>query len=204
MLKSFIQKVLSPDDPIYIILMICINKATELEPKNLLKSWPTTFAMVVLSVLNTDSIENFDHKQVDIYLDKLGQGLFLPERSKKEQWMGLFFIFIAKQQQLNQFLMDNTNNSWRKDININMLCTIDNFLSEKNPDAYEVTKLKLASYRAGIISKGNEENYQDSLTIIEAILEKKNYLINLQSGNTITEIQALRNEIEKLYKPVQK
>lgn len=127
--------------------MIAINKASLLEGKDLLENWQTTFSIVVANLLNRHTVNIADQTQVMIYLDKLGELLFDKNRSAKEQWIGLFFIFATKQRVLYKFLDSHCKNSWRLDMNFNVLCTIDNLLNETDADAFEVTKLRLAFYR---------------------------------------------------------
>lgn len=56
--------------------MISINKVDDLESKNLLKNWPTTFTMVIHSILNVGGVERIEQKQTLEYFDKLGVALF--------------------------------------------------------------------------------------------------------------------------------
>lgn len=146
MISSYISKVLSDTDPLYTLLMICINKASSLESKKLLHNWPTTFSMVMLSLLNNSGMQ-VQQDQVMLYMDKLGSEIFRNGASEKERWVGLYLVFTAKQQSLYQFLDKYSKHSWRMDLNFNLLCTLDNLLYEEDPDAYEVTMLKLCYYR---------------------------------------------------------
>ena len=200
LLKNYIQKLLDPEDTIYILLMISINKVDDLESKNLLKNWPTTFTMVIHSILNVGGVERIEQKQTLEYFDKLGVALFNRNWWRKERLFGLFLIFAAKQQELFQFLCENYKNSWRVDLSVNLLCTIDSFLNEKDADSYEVTMLKLAFYRADIIFKNWKENYQYCLGLIEGILKRKKYLINLGAENTIKNTEELKQNILLVYK----
>lgn len=147
MVHAYILKALDPTDTLYTLLMISINKAQLLESKHLLHNWPTTFGMVILSLLNCTNVQSSAQEQVMIYLDKLGTALFTDQRSAKENWLALFFIFVARQQPLYLFLDKHAKNGWRLDLNINLLCTIDNLFYEEDADAYEVTMLKLSFYR---------------------------------------------------------
>ncbi|CAI2382538.1 unnamed protein product [Moneuplotes crassus] len=199
MVKNYVKKVLDAKDTLYILLMICINKAHELKEEDLLNNWVTTFTMVVLSILNPGGVETIEPKQTLIYFDKLGSSLFKRNRNPQERLIGLFFIFTAKQQELFQFLVENNKNSWRNELNINLLCTIDNFFNEKDPDSYEITSLKLAYYRADIIFTSSENDNQFCMELLKWVLSRSLYLKNVNCENTVKDAEDLQRRIIAKY-----
>jgi hypothetical protein len=144
---EYISKTLDKESTLYTMLMVAVNKATMLESEHLAKNWLTTLGVIVESLLDGE-VTGIREDQVLIYLDKLGRALFHKDRSEEENWLGVFFVYSAKQQPLYKFLDEHAKNSWRIDLNFNLLCTIDNLLFEEDPDTYEITMLKLAYYRS--------------------------------------------------------
>jgi hypothetical protein len=155
LIYEYICKQCKPTDLIYVLLMIAIEKAHELNGYDLLHNWPCTLQMVSKSF---GSFKN--NNQVNVYLDKLGSNLFIHSKTGKEKWFSLYLIFTARQQQLYQFLDVHAKNSWRHNMNINLLCTLDNLLHEQDPDLYEITMLKLAYYRADMVHEIDQKYAQ--------------------------------------------
>lgn len=85
MIKEYTQKVLDPQDPLYTLLLISVNKSHELTESDLLPNWLRTFSIVILSLLNTEKNSKVDQKQILLYFDKLGSALFKTNRSPQER-----------------------------------------------------------------------------------------------------------------------
>lgn len=198
MVHAYITKALAPTDTLYTLLMISINKAQLLESSNLLHNWPMTFGMVILSLLNSANAQSTAQEQVMIYLDKLGSALFTDQRSAKENWLGLFFIFVAKQQPLYVFLDKHAKNGWRVDLNINLLCTIDNLFYEEDADAYEVTMLKLAFYRGYLCYQAGKQYYETALKFLNEVIKKKRYLGMYKCESTVNDAVMVKDKIMKV------
>lgn len=79
-------------------------------------------------------------------------------------------------------------------MNINLLCTIDNLLHEQDPDLYELTMLKLAYYRADMVHEIDQKYAQIAVKNCNAVLERKDYLIQFEAENTVKEAQNLLNK----------
>ena len=197
LVQTYITKLLDPSDTIYTLLMISINRANSLKEENLLSNWTSTFGMVVVSFLNNASVQGVKGDQVQIYIHKLGMALFNRARSLKERWMGQFFIFAAKQVSLFDFLNEKLKNSWRTDLDYNILLTIENLLYEEHPDAYQVTMLKLGYYRACLLHQAGTEYYELALKLLVGVLKKKQYLKMYQLEETAADAEKLRDEVSQ-------
>lgn len=120
LIYEYLSKALDKESTLYTMLIVAINKAAMLESQHLAKNWVTTFSVIVESLLN-EGVTGIREDQIMMYLDKLGRALFHKDRSEDENWMGVFFVYIAKQQPLYKFLDENAKNSWRIDLNFNLL-----------------------------------------------------------------------------------
>ena len=185
LLYSYISKALSPWDPLYTLLLISINKADRLESKYLLENWQNTFSIVVLNLLNRQQEASISQNQVWIYLDKLGAELFTKSKIASDQWVGLFFVFASRQQSIFKFLDIHAKNSWRIDINFNLLCSIDNILNEGDDDVYEVSKLRLSFYRGIIWFNCGVNYYTHGIKWLNNVIKRKEYLQNYRLKSTV-------------------
>ena len=195
LLYSYISKSLDHSDPLYVLLMISINKAENLIPKYLIENWHVAFSMIVLNLLNKQHDSNINQDQVLIYLDKLGSELFIKSKTISEQWIGLFFVFASKQQSLFKFLDAYAKNSWRIDANFNVLWSIDNLLNEKDDDVYEVTKLRLSFYRGIIWFNWGVDYYTYGIKWLNNVVNWKEYLHTFKLKSTVDQAVEYRQRM---------
>lgn len=193
-LKELLSQLLKPSDPIFTILMIAINKASYLDSKDLLENWQRTLCIVILSMLNSQ-VKDMQKDQVSIYLDKLGEALFTAGRTSKESYLGLFLIFAAKQRIVYEFLDKYAKNSWRIDLNINLLCSIHNLLYEEEPDVYELTMLKLSFNRGYICYQSGISYYENALKYLNVVMTRKQYLQHFKLQKTVDDAMMIKDKV---------